>query len=208
MKIIERSEHPEQFTIMDLKKGDVFRLPTGATVYLKIGASDTPYNNVNLANGILGTIREDYDGLLKVKGAYVENYKVDDDIDAVKEQLAAKSQQCKEMWDGAQDLKKEYWKLDKQIKEQEKQLSENQKTIKKLEVERDRLKSTNADLEKAYKNDVHDSDTLFKQIIDAAYLGEMKGWEDEIIANPQRLVEKIRTLAIMVQLNKDDTSKL
>lgn len=208
MKIIERSEHPEQFTITDLEKGDVFRLPTAGTVYIKIGASDTAYNNVNLANGVLGTIREDYDGLLKVKGAFVENYKVEDDVDSIKEQLSDKSELCKKLWDGTQNLKEEYWKLDRSLEEQEKQLAENQKTIEELKVECAHLKSTNADLEKAYKNVVNDSGDLFKQIIDAAYLGEMKGWEDEIIANPQRLVEKITSLANTVkQLQDEDTSE-
>lgn len=214
MQIIERSEHPEQFTITDLEKGDVFRLPTAATVYIKIGASDTAYNNVNLANGVLGTIREDYDGLLKVKGAFVENYKPEEGIDSVKEQLAAKSEQCHELFDAVQSLKNDCCTLEKQIKEQEKQLSANQKTIEKLKVERDQLQfmsdsiqNSYAVLEKNYKNDIHDSDTLFKQIIDAAYLGEMKGWEDEIIANPQRLIEKIRNLANTVkQLHDENTS--
>ena len=208
MQIIERSEHPEQFTITDLEKGDVFRLPTAGTVYIKIGASDTPYNNVNLANGVLGTIREDYDGLLKVKGAFVENYKVEDDVDSIKEQLSDKSELCKKLWDGTQNLKEEYWKLDRSLEEQEKQLAENQKTIEELKVECAHLKSTNADLEKAYKNVVNDSGDLFKQIIDAAYLGEMKGREDEIIANPQRLVETIRNLANTVkQYNNENTSE-
>ena len=215
MQIIEKAEHQEQFTITDLEKGEVFRLPSAATVYIKIGASDTAYNNVNLANGVLGTISENYAGLLKVKGAFVENYKVEDDVDSVKEQLAAKSEQCHELFDAVQSLKNDCWTLEKQIKEQKKQLAENQKTIEKLKAERDQLQfmsdsiqNSYAVLEKNYQNDIHDSNTLFKQIIDATYLGEMKGWEDEIIGNPQRLIEKIRNLANTVkQLHDENTSE-
>lgn len=215
MQIIERTEHPEQFTITELEKGDVFRLPTAATVYLKIGASDTAYNNVNLANGVLGTISESYAGLLKVKGAFVENYKVEENVDSLKERLADKTEHCKELHNAQQDLKRDCWNLEKQIKEQEKQLSEKQKTIDNLKAERDQLQfmsdsiqNSYAVLEKNYKNDIHDSDTLFRQIIDAAYLGAMKGLEDTIIANPQRLVEKIRSLANTVkQLHNENTSE-
>lgn len=202
MKIIEKSEHPEQYTITELEKGDVFRLPTAATVYLKIGASDTAYNNVNLANGVLGTISESYTGLLKVKGAFVENYNSDNDIDSIKEQLAAKSEQCKELWDANQSLKEDCWKLERQLEDQERQLAERAMSIERLKAERDQLQSMYddyqtryAEIEKAYKDLTNDSDNLFKQIIDAAYLGEMKGLEGAIMENPHRLLDKIRKLA-------------
>lgn len=87
-------------------------------------------------------------------------------------------------------------------------------SIHRLEAERNQLQSLYdgyrvryAEIEKAYKNIVNDSDTLLKQIIDVAYLGEMKGLEEAIIENPQRLIDKIRSLANTVkQYNKENTS--
>lgn len=202
MHIIKKVEHPEQYTITELKNGEVYRLPSAGTIYLKIGTADTPYNNVNLANGVLDTISETDRCLLKVEGAFVENYKSDDDPDFVKEQLVAKQKQCNQFWDAQQNLKKDYWNLERRLEDQEKQLAERAMSIERLRAERDQLQSMYdnyqtryAKIEKAYKDLANDSDNLLKQIIDAAYLGEMKGLEGVIMENPQRLLDKIKKLA-------------
>lgn len=198
MKIIEKSEHPEQYSITDLERGEVYRLTTRDTLYIKVGASTTPtpYNYVNLANGVLGTVSEDFKGLLKVEGAFVENYKSDDDPDSINEQLIAKQAQCNQLWDTLQNLKNDYRNLERQLEEQEKQLAEARMSIGRLKADRVQL-----------QNACKDSDNLLQQIIDAAYSGEMKGLESIIIENPKRLLDKISNLANTArQHSKENTT--
>lgn len=207
MRIIEKAKHLEQYSITELDKGEVYRLPSGGTLYIKTGACDTPYNSVNLTNGVLGTVSEDFKGLLKVEGAFVENYKSDDAPDSINEQLAAKQAQCNQLWDTLQNLKNDYRNLERQLEDQERQLAERAMSIERLKADHAQLQNVCDDyqtryteLEKAYKSTVNDSEDLFKQIIEAAYLGKMQGLEATILENPQRLVGKIRSLADKVEV--------